>query len=238
MAEKRKRLHASRRLRAQRISNTVRGQHLQADNRTLHVVEKYIEHVCSRVCRRRSGSCPPIITNWFFDDEGEKLIGNVYNHPIFANGTRITTAIVKAPSNAQQNTIVATRRGTKNLLINTAFLTDPAGEETRCEKAVARRQQKRRGHGRTRLIGKCSSPGEQSLRADNRLVQANFTIAALRTKIRKLSAEGTTDAATSNRKVPDRERQDLVRQSKRRQKKMADSKQSTGQSEYINGKKY
>ena len=150
---------------------------------------------------------------------------------------RITTAIVKAPSNAQQNTIVATRRCTKYLLINTAFLTDPAGKETKCEKAAARRQQKRRQDGRKRLIDEFSSPGKESLCADNRLLQANCTIAALRTEICKLSVEGTTDAVTSNRKVPDREWHDLVRRSKRRRKKMANSKRNAAQSEYINGEK-
>ena len=75
---------------------------------------------------------------------------------------------------------------------------------------------------------------------DNWLLQENRTIAAFRTEIRKLSAEGTTDAATSNRKVPDREWQDMVQQSEGegRQKKMADSERSTGQSKYINGEEY
>lgn len=63
----------------------------------------------------------------------ESLIGNVYNHPTFTNGARITMTIIKTPSSVQQNMSVETCRGTRYLLTNTTFLTNPAGKDTKCD---------------------------------------------------------------------------------------------------------
>lgn len=134
---------------------------------------------------------------------------------MFTHRVRIVRAAVKAPLRVHQSMSVKSHRGSRYLLIDTTFLTNLGDKNAKCEKAAARRQQKRQQDGRKWLMEWLSFLREWSRWANNWLLQANDQLAVLCAEICKLK----TDGATTNRTVPDHEWQDLVHRSKRRREK-------------------